>query len=265
MRRFLTAAAIAAFASSACAALTYDFRSVTEGMAHTTISGRVSIDAGKMRMDMVHGDGTLFHDNSVILSTDGGKTLRVLDPSNKTYYDMTADQLVGSADATLKQLGASLAIANQKVNVVDQGDAGKIEGYPTTKSRIDLSYDMNVDLMGQKVTTHMDMTTENWTTDRIGAEYTNFLQLKGTHTGIEGIDKVLEAESGALKNRFPLKQVATVKINAMGRQIVTTTTSAVTGISTASVPADRFTMPTGYTKTDNPLDRMMTKAAGAPK
>jgi hypothetical protein len=259
MRRSFLALALAMLASSAFAGITYDYSSVTEGMAHTTIAGKVTIDGGKLRMDMSRGDGTLFRDNSIVLSADGGKTLRVLDPSTRTFYDLQADQLLGSADATLKQLGATLAIANQKVSVVDEGDGGKLEGFPTKKSRIDLSYDMNVDMMGQKLTTHMDVTTESWTTDKIGAEYTNFLQLRGTHSGIEGIDKLIEAQSGATKNGFPLKQVAVAKINAMVQQMTTTTTSTVTGVTTTTVAADRFAMPEGYTKTDNPLEKMAAK------
>jgi hypothetical protein len=141
MRRFIVAAALAVVASSAFAGVTYHYSSTTEGMAHTMLDGNVAIEGSRLRIDMAHGDGMLFKDGAIVLSTDGGKTLHVLDPSSKTYYDLELSQLLGAGNSALSQLGADLKIENPKVNVVDQGDGGTIEGFATKRSRIDSSYD----------------------------------------------------------------------------------------------------------------------------
>jgi hypothetical protein len=79
------------------AAIAYNFQSVSSGMTATTIAGRAEADGQNFRMNLSAGDGRLFKDDSVILSHDGGRTITVVDPSAKTYYDLELEQLVQSA------------------------------------------------------------------------------------------------------------------------------------------------------------------------
>jgi hypothetical protein len=206
-------------------------------------------------MDISNGDKLLFKDNSIVFSTDGGKTMTVVDPSTKTYYEMQLDQLVSGAGSLLKgNPMIKISFENPKVTVRDGGDGGTVEGYPTHKSTLDASYDIVIDAMGTQMTSHMQMMTESWTTDQLSSEFSNFLQAKNMRTGVEALDKLIEAQS-ALKG-FPLKQVSIMQTNQNGRDMTMTTTATVTDIVKKDIDAAQFTVPDRYTKVDDPLSKI---------
>ena len=84
MKRFLVASALSAIAISASAGLTYKVQSTTTGVRSMTLAGTVNVDGPRMRFDVASGDGTLFKDNSLVLSSDGGKTMSIFDPAQFT-------------------------------------------------------------------------------------------------------------------------------------------------------------------------------------
>ena len=247
-----------ALASSALAGVTYKVQSSTTGMQNVTIAGNVAVDGSHLRMDVTSGDNILFKDNNVVLSADGGKTMSVLDPSTKNYYDLQLEQLLGSSTGLLRGLGDMVKVSfdNAQVSVRDAGNGGTVEGYPTHKYVLDAAYDMNIDAMGQKMTTHMTMSTESWTTDQLAAELSSFLQTRGMRTGVEAIDKLIQAQANGMHG-FPLKQVSTVQITQRGNDMTMVTASTVTNIEKKAVDVAQFAMPPGYSKVDDPVTKMM--------
>ncbi len=258
MKRILPFLTLVSLSSTAFAGLTYKVQSSTSGPHSVTIAGIVAVDGPNMRMDVINGDDVLFRANSVILSTDGGKTMAVIDGASRSYYELQLDQILGSSTAALKNMGGMFKISfdNPSVTVRDGGNGEPVEGYPTHKSVLDASYDIAIDAMGQKMTTHMTMTTESWTTDQLSSELTNFLQMRGLRTGIESLDRLIEAQSKGVKG-FPLKQVSTVRMNQGGSDVTMTTTALVSNIEKKAIDAAQFAMPAGLTKVDDPLTRMM--------
>ena len=258
MKRLFVAIAVSAFASSVFAGLTYKTQSTTTGMQNITINGTVSVEGSHVRFDVANGDQMLFKDNDVVLSSDGGRTMSIFDPATKNYFDIQLDQLLGTGMSMFERLGSTIKVTfnNPHVNVRDAGDGGTIEGYPTHKYVLDATYDIDLDVMGQKNSMHVAMNTESWTTDRLSSEFTSFLQMRGIRTGIETIDKLIEA--GSDMHGFPLKQHSTVTINQGGNNNINmTTTSSVTNIEKRAIDAAQFATPTGYTKVDDPVTRMM--------
>jgi hypothetical protein len=257
MRRILIAALFFA-AVPAFAGVSYKFQSVSTGMQSSTIAGTVQVEGTNMRIDFTSGDGTLFKSDSILLTSDGGKTLQVFDPTTKTYFEVPVDQLLGGATAALKNLGAMMKISfdNPQASAKDEGDGGTIEGYPTRKSQLDASFDINIDMSGQKMNSHMSLTTERWTTDKISASFVNVFQTQGIRTGVEAVDKLIAAQE-SLPNGFPLKQVSTIHVKQGANDLTAVSTSTVTNVQTKTIPAATFVAPEGYSKTDSPLDRMM--------
>ena len=257
MKRVFTLLLLLASATSALAGVSYKVQSSTNGLRNVTIAGIVTVDGPRMRMDVTTGDNLLFKDNSIVLSSDGGKTMTVFDPATKTYYEMQLDQMIGAATAGLRSNPLfKVAFENPTVAVRDEGDGEPIEGYRTHKSALNASYDIAIDAMGQKISSHLDMRTESWTTDQLSAEFASFIQQRGIRTGIAEIDKLIEAQSAAVKG-FPLKQVSTVKVNQGGDDTTMTTVASVSNIEKKDVAASQFVMPTGYTKVDDPVSKMM--------
>jgi hypothetical protein len=258
---FLAAAAVAV---SAHAGLTYNFQSVTTGMRDSTIAGTAIADQGKMRLDLTRGDGAVLRDNAIVLSVNGGRALRIADPTAKTYYDVDLEQLLGGVSSLVQQLGGlvTISVRNVKVNTRDAGDAGTIEGYPTRRVLVDSDYDLVLDAFGQKTTIHVTTNVQSWVTAALPAEMTSVFQLSGAKSGIADIDKLVQTQMGSI-NGFPLKQITTFHAAQGGTEMTsTTTTTTVSGIQKKDVEASRFETPAGYAKTDSPFDALLKKLKG---
>ena len=264
MKRASVAFVIALLAQSAFAGYRYKVESVTTGMQESTMSGVAEVEGKNLRFDVQHGDGAVFTDSSFVVSNNGGRVLSVIDPSAKTYFDISVDQLTGGISSMMQAMGGNLklTILNPKVNVRDLGAGETIEGYATQKKAIDASYEMNIEMMGQKLSMSMSMSTESWMTSQIPLGFASFLQTGELHTGIPEIDKLLATQAKSL-NGFPLKQVTTIHINQMGQQMEIKTTTNVSSIEKKSIAASEFVVPSGYTKTDSPIEKMLKAMSGA--
>lgn len=247
-------------AISAFGGVTYDFRMVTIGAQRMTISGKVASDGPNLRMEVDQGDGRVFRDDSIVISRDGGKTLLVFDPSARTYFQITLEELTRGAAEALDSPIAKVTFDPPKASVHDAGDGEPIEGFPTRKMIVDASIVMRIDVMGQKLASPMVLHSENWGTDKIDPSARNLFQLSNPRTGIEAFDKMMDAQSAAFVGRFPLKQITTVRITQDGREMVTTSTATVTKIKQAKIDAARFADPKGYKKVDDPLKALMNRA-----
>lgn len=250
-------------AASAVAGVTYDFRMVSSGLQSMTIAGSVASDGPRLRMEVDRGDGMMFKDGSVVLSRDGGKTLLVFHPPSKTYFQLSLEEMTRGAADALKSPLLDVKIDAPKVSVHDFGDDGKIEGLPVRKMSMDATVKVNIDAMGQKLTSEIAMHSDNWSTDKIDPSAKNLFQMSNPRTGIEAFDKVMDAQSAAFLGRFPLKQVSTVRVKQDGREQVSTTTTTVTNVRQQAVDAARFADPAGYKQVENPIEALKRRMSGA--
>src|SRR5665811_1100109 len=156
------------------------------------MSGTASVDGPNARLEFARGDGLLFQDGAVVITADGGKTLRILDPKARTYYALSFDDLFATASSLMKSMGSMLQLSftNQKVDVGPAGAGETIEGYPTKKYTILTSYDVTAKVLGSPISSKVAMQTEIWATRRLSADYATFLQNRSIRTGIEGIDSL---------------------------------------------------------------------------
>jgi len=264
MKRAWIAVAFAALAHGAMAGVTYKIDSTTTGTQERSMSGVVEVEGSKFRLNVDKGDGMVFPDSSFVISTNGGRTLAVVDPSAKTYYELQLDQLANGIGAMMQQMGdkVKFATANPKVDVRDLGPGEKIEGYATKKKSVDTSYDMNIEAMGQKMTITMSMATESWVTDQLSTEWASFLQTGELRTGMPDIDKLIAAQAKGTTG-FPLKQISKVHVEQNGMDMNMTTTTNVTSIVKKTIADSEFVIPAGFTKVDSPIEKMMKMMSGA--
>lgn len=248
---------LAAAAPLAAGGLTYDFATSTKGGAASSMRGTAFVQEGKARVEFAHGDGVLFQNGAVVITADGGRTLRILDPKARTYYTLSFDDLFATAGAMMKSMGSmfQLSFANQKVEVKPAGAGEAIEGYPTKKYTILTSYDMTAKVLGSDLSSHVDMRTEVWATPRLSADYATFVQNRSLRTGIEGIDSVIAAQSKGVEG-FPLRQVTTIRTSQRGRVDEQTTTIEISKIREGEIPAASFAIPAGFTEKPSPLQEL---------
>ena len=246
-------------ALSAGAGTTYEFASRTTGLQASTLAGVVSIDGSNARIDLREGDGMLFKSGSIILSRDRGHALAVFDPSTKSFYELSLDQLASMTSA----LGGGmvhLRFEQPRVSSRDLGDGGRIEGFPTRRTSLDATVNILIDALGQKMTSRMRMQTESWTTDRLSGDLMNVFQAGAMRTGIPALDTLIEAQTISMKGRFPLRQTTTLHLLQNGRDLITTTNTSVTNIRTVSISPALFVSPVGYAKVPNPIERALKAA-----
>jgi hypothetical protein len=238
----------------AAAAMTYDFRIVTEGPGGSEIAGKAAVDGENSRLDFTSGDNLIFRDNSVVISNDGGETLMVLDSKKKEYYELPLDEMFGALGSMLKAVGplVKISITNPKVTVREAGPGGTIEGMTTKKYLTDMSYDMNMRVMGMNNSSSITSQTESWVTEQLSGAMT-FIQQKNLRTGMEDIDELIKAQTTSMTG-FPLKAVTTSTSTAKnGKSTTTKSTMTITNVvRSATVPAEKFKIPAGYDEVDTP-------------
>lgn len=256
-RIVLLLGALAFVASTASAGLKYEFSSVTSGRGGTKMIGTAKVEGPNMRLDLREGDNVMFQDNSVVISKDGGKTLLVLDTKKKTYYELSLEDTFQAMGNMMKSMGGmfQMSIDNQSVEVTDGGDGGTIQGYPTRKYVVTTSYDLAMKIMGMNRSSHIDMKTESWSTDQIPQDSMSFVQMRGLRTGMEDLDKLIEAQTAAVKG-FPLKQIITTTTGQGRKTDTQTTTMEVTSIEKTNIADSEFEIPAGYEKGESPLEAM---------
>lgn len=259
MRHLVTVILAAVLVPTAFAGVSYRFDSSSSGFASQTISGVVKADQGKVRIDVTTGDGLMFESGSVMFASGGGP-ITVANPADKTYYEIDPSNLLGSSAGAMTQLQGLVNIdaRNSRVSVRDGGNSGAIEGYATRRTLVDTSYDLVMDMFGQKTTTTVATSSEVWWTADIPAEYANVFQTSTLRSGFPAIDKVLASQSANIKG-FPLKQVTTTTMTINGGVQRSTSTTAVTGLKQMAIPPADLVMPSGYRKVDSPIESMMGK------
>jgi hypothetical protein len=258
MKRVLMAVMAVAIAHTAFAGVTFKVESVSTGIRDVTISGNAIVEGGNARFNVAKGDGTLFTDSSFVIAKSGGQTIAVVDPSTKSYYELRLDQLSGGLATLLQQLGGmvTFTVAEPKVNVRDLGTGPKMAGYPTAHKTIESSYDLNLNVMGQKTKVGIATFTETWVTDQIPSEFATFLQMGDFHTGVAEIDKLMAANAKAIGG-FPLKQISTMRFAQNDATMTTKTTTTVSAIEKKDFAVSEFAIPAGYVKSKNPIEKMM--------
>lgn len=254
MRKILLTIAATLVSLPAFAGLTYEFRSTTEGAGGSNLIGTAAIEGTRMRMEIAEGDNVVFKNGSVVISSDMGSTMTILDPKEKTYTEFRVEEVFNALGSMMKSMGGmfKMTVENPSVQVRDAGDGGAIEGYPTRKYIIDSSYDMNMRVMGMSRKMNIKTETEAWTTDRFNQSFVSFVQQRGIKTGMPELDSLIDQQSKAMKG-FPLKQVIRTTTTTGRKPQTTVTTMTISDIKEASVPDSRFEIPAGYTKTEAPV------------
>lgn len=256
MKRLALFCLVVATAVSLSAGVMYDFKSVTDGRGGGELAGKAKVEGKNMRLEFTSGDRMVFQNDSVVISSDGGRTLLVLDTNKKTYYELSLEDTINALGSVMKGLGGmfKMSITNPDVKIIEAGDGGSIEGYPTKKYVVDSTYDMSMSVMGMKNDMHVVSKTESWNTDKLDREAMSFVQQKGFKTGLEDLDKLIAAESASVKG-FPLKQVRTQTTTGKnGKPTTNTTTTTITNVKTQAIAESEFKLPADYEQVDGPLE-----------
>jgi hypothetical protein len=189
-----------------------------------------------------------------IVTKDGGKTLYLVNPQEKTYAQWDLQGMLGVVGAVMNGMGPLLRIqfSDPKTEKLAEDDGGLVAGVPTRHYKYRTSYTMTVKVLGMGNTANVVSEQDVWAaTKATDAGLGVWLRAEPTHTGNKEFDKLLTSSAAQFQG-FPLK-VVTVSTSTQqkgNRQTVTHSTMEVTQFdASASVPASAFEIPAGYKET----------------
>lgn len=189
-----------------------------------------------------------------IVTKDGGKTLYLVNPQDKTYAQWDLQGMLGVVGAVMNGMGPLLKIqfSDPKTEKISEEDGGLVAGVPTRHYKYRTSYTMTVKVLGMGNTANVVSEQDIWaTTKATDVGLGVWLRAEPTRTGNKEFDKLLTSEAAKFQG-FPLK-VVTVNTSTQqkgNKQTVTHSTMEVTQLdASASVPASAFEIPAGYKET----------------
>jgi hypothetical protein len=247
---------VASLAAPAAAGIHYRGTTKTDAAQGQDQSMEVEawVEGDNAKVAFTSSSNPLLAAGTYLLTTDGGKTLTLVNPEEKTYSELDLGALVGAAGAMFKGLGpmVKLSFANQQVERLAEEPGPAILGYPTTHYRYRVSYDFTFKVMGMGQSSHHDTVTDIWATRELtDSGFGAWLRREPPRTGIDDLDRLIAAEMGKGVQGVPLKMVAVAKTrDQRGNETEATTTTEVLAIKEEAVPAGSFAIPKGFERTE---------------
>ncbi|HEY4563031.1 MAG TPA: DUF4412 domain-containing protein [Thermoanaerobaculia bacterium] len=209
----------------------------------------------KAKVAFVESNGNpVAQQGTYMVTKDGGKTLYLVNPQDKTYAQWDLQGMLGVVGAVMNGMGPLLKIqfSDPKTEKLAEDDGGLVAGVPTRHYKYRTSYTMTVKVLGMGNTANVVSEQDIWAaTKATDVGLGVWLRAEPTRTGNKEFDKLL-ASSAAQFQGFPLK-VVTVNTSTQqkgNKQTVTHSTMEVTQFDAgASVPASAFEIPAGYKET----------------
>ena len=246
----------AALAAPAQAGIHYRATTETDGAQGQGQSMEVEawVDGDNAKVTFAESDNPLLGAGTYLLTSDGGQTLYLVNPEEKTYSPFDLGSVFAGAGAMLKGLGPMMKISfsNQKVEKLGQEAGPAILGYATTHYRFRTAYDMEVKVMGMGQASHNETVTDTWATTALSDKgFGAWLRREPPRTGIADLDEIIANDVAKAIQGVPLKVVAVTKSkDQRGRETTATTTMEVTAMKEEAVPPATFAMPKGYERTE---------------
>lgn len=250
----LTLASLPAFAGihyKAVTTTTTEGAQNEAGNMNMTVEGWVSSDMA--RVEFKQSDNPVVRSGAYLITKDGGKSIYLVDPQEKTYAKWDLQAMLGMAGAVMQGMGPLLKMefSDPKVEKLLDEDGGTVAGQPTRHTRYRTSYSMKVKVLGMGNESSVVTEQDIWSTDRLqDVGLGIWLRSDPVRTGNEQFDKLIAAEVGKTRG-FPLKTV-TVSTNTpkKGNKTTSRSTMQVTELDTsANVAAGSFEIPAGYQET----------------
>ncbi|HEY0513114.1 MAG TPA: hypothetical protein VGH73_14490 [Thermoanaerobaculia bacterium] len=213
------------------------------------------VAADKAKVAFLESNGNpMAQKGTYILTKDGGKTLYLVNPNDKTYAEWSLQGMLGMVGAVMNGMGPLLKVqfSDLKSDKVLNEDGGMVLGLPTRHYRFHTTYTMTIRVLGMGNTANVVSDQDVWATTRLtDVGLGVWLRAEPPRTGNADFDKLIAAQAGRYEG-FPLKVVTTsVSTQQKGNKTTrSTSTVQVTELDrNAAIPASTFEIPAGYKET----------------
>lgn len=218
------------------------------------VEGWVSGD--NARVVFQDSNNPMAQEGAYLITRDGGRTIYLVDPKEKTYMKWDIEAVLGMAGAVMEGMGPLLKMefTEPKVEKLAGGDGPTMLGLPTQHAKYRTSYSMKIRVMGMGQESQIVSEQDIWSTTKLADPALGvWLRKNPPKLGNEQFDRLIKAEMEKVSG-YPLKTVTvTTTTDKKGRQNTSQSTMEVTQLDTnANVPADSFEIPAGYEETQMP-------------
>ena len=218
------------------------------GAAMQDITVQAWVAGGNAKVEFEQSGNPMMGKGMYMVTKDGGQTLYMVNPEEKTYYKWDMDSLMGMAGGMMKMM--KLTYTDAKVEKISEEPDGLVAGVPTVHYKFRTSYTMSMSMMMMHKTTRVVKLEDIWAAPKlVEAGLGIWLRKTPPKTNNEQLDALLKAEMGKVVG-FPLKTVTVeTSTDEKGKSETTTTTMEVTELRTQVVPDSTFAIPAGYKET----------------
>jgi len=214
-------------------------KSVTRGL----------VDGENARIEFVEGKTAGMEKGSYMLTSDGGKTIYLVNPAEKTYMKIDPEKMAATAGQFMNAAKGfmDMSFSNPTVETLVDEKGPTLFGLPTRRVKTKTAYTMETRVFGSKTVSQVTREDEMLVTQKmLDPGFNLWMKQRNIRTGNADIDKLLELESAKLKG-LPLKVDSVTRTrDAKGREETVTTSYAITAMKTTTAPANAFAMPVGY-------------------
>ncbi len=220
-------------------------------------SVKASIEGDKARIDFEDSGNSTMPAGSYLLTTDGGGTVFLVRPEDKTYGEFDLEAVMQMLGAMSDSGLLDFQIDNARVETLDRGAGKTVAGIPTEHARFRTTYDMKIKVLGMGRTQNVETVQDIWYSDALqDAAMGIWLRKAPPRTGTE-LDELIDLEVAKIRG-LPLETVSTMTTTGKkGKSTTTTTHTQVSDLRQGvSFPADTFVIPDDYT----PVEMMPSEA-----
>jgi hypothetical protein len=243
---------------------------------HAALLGdRARIDLDSMATPMNPAQGQRNGDSMrgmYFLTLDGGKRLVYVDPNKKQYMDMQMDGMLKGLSSITNATGGLVRMqaSNVHIDAEKVGAGPMILGHATVHYRLTDSKTMNTKVLFKTSTTRDSTVSDLY----YAPDLKNFVNpfLSNSQASMGALDlfgpeykqQYMAAHAKLYQEGAPLRTVATsISTDGNGKVRTSVMTMEVTQMSTGTVSASLFDIPTDYTKIEAPNVAALAAAAQA--
>ena len=242
---------LAGMALSAEAGITFEQEVTSSGAGRgleMTIRGWA--EDGKAKILYEDSNNQLMGDGTYLLTRDGGETVYLINPKEKTYSEFDMAQMM-SFLANLEEASGGMVnidFSDPMSESLLSEPGPPVLGYPTTHHRWKSGYTMKMKMAFMKQQNRIDTVTDAWvTTEVFDPGLFVWLRAVPSTTGDPELDEILTQDMSQIDEGLVLKMDQTMTTtNKKGKQRTTTTHYEVTRLEVGDVPDEYFAMPVGY-------------------
>lgn len=221
-------------------------------------------DSGKAKILYEDSNNPIMKESTYLLTLDGGKTVYLVNPEEKTYSKFDLAEVMGIMGRLNESTGGMVNFdfkdPHSKMLAEEPGE--RLLGHSTTHYKWESGYTMDMKVAFVNMSNRIDTISDAWVTkDVYDPGLYTWLRATPPTTGDPELDQILTQNAKMLSGGLVLKMdQTTTTTNKKGKQQTSTTHFVVTKLSQQSVDGSIFVMPAGYTET--PLIPEMSATQG---